>query len=704
MKKYLLFLALIGNLTLTAQTWTGSAGDNLWASGGNWSGGVAPTSSSNVVFSSSPAANVTLPSGNTTIGNISLTGTTTVTLIGPAAVTTLTLSSGTSNIASNCILAFQGNSGTNTASLAFSSGSLTVASGGTLRCNVNSFVASTTTSQLNFQAGSTFNLNRAGGEFPIGTYAPTSLSSWKPLSGTVASVPNFKMSSSTGSYGNVEFDVDLASTGRAFASTSAPDITMNDLTFTRTANAALAPGELRISNSTPAAGYVLWTVNGNLTITAAAKLGIMTGTTGSARLVVKGTITNNGAIVSGVPTDPNIAELQMDGTATPYVSGVAIGNNVTVVLNYPSGLTLSQSVTYPKVRLVGKVILGNNNFTISQTGNNLVTGTGISAYFVTNGTGKLILPYVLAGSNRTFHVGASDAANDYSQVNITTSSSATDGSIGVRVFSGNSVSSTNGKVLRTWDITSETGSGHTVSALTFNFREDQCQAGFNFSSTADIYHNGAALAGATGLTIGGTSPSRNIAATGLTLTSFSPFTVVSSVVVPVELTYFKGKNTEGGNLLTWQTAQEQNNSHFDIERSADGSTFHTIGQTKGKGTTAYTSDYNFTDNNPFPIAYYRLRQVDFSGKTTLSQVITLKSTAKNGAKIYPSVTSDFLMVDLPANTEAATAMVTDLLGRPVLRQNVVVGQQISVSNLTSGQYFITIEAKGLKTTARFIKN
>jgi hypothetical protein len=53
--------------------------------------------------------------------------------------------------------------------------------------------------------------------------------------------------------------------------------------------------------------------------------------------------------------------------------------------------------------------------------------------------------------------------------------------------------------------------------------------------------------------------------------------------------------TGNDNLLTWQTASEVNNSHFNIERSTNGSTFHSIGQVKGNNKP---SCYQYVDENP----------------------------------------------------------------------------------------------------------
>lgn len=68
----------------TTTTWTGSAGDGLWATSGNWDNGVPNATSHIAVFSSN--ATVTTPASDLTIGALRVTGTANVTLA-PTALT-----------------------------------------------------------------------------------------------------------------------------------------------------------------------------------------------------------------------------------------------------------------------------------------------------------------------------------------------------------------------------------------------------------------------------------------------------------------------------------------------------------------------------------------------------------------------------------------------------------------------------------------
>ena len=50
--------------------------------------------------------------------------------------------------------------------------------------------------------------------------------------------------------------------------------------------------------------------------------------------------------------------------------------------------------------------------------------------------------------------------------------------------------------------------------------------------------------------------------------------------------------------LEWVTATEENNSHFEIQRSVNGDIWETLGQLNGMGNTLSITTYNFVDVEP----------------------------------------------------------------------------------------------------------
>ncbi|WP_040481764.1 hypothetical protein [Mariniradius saccharolyticus] len=121
-------------------------------------------------------------------------------------------------------------------------------------------------------------------------------------------------------------------------------------------------------------------------------------------------------------------------------------------------------------------------------------------------------------------------------------------------------------------------------------------------------------------------------------------------ILPVDFAGFDAKFDGQTNAvnLTWSTAKEWNNSHFEIERSIGGiADFKKIGEVAGKGWSDDLSNYAHVDNtlpNGKAIAYYRIRQVDFDGKSSISKVISIQTQVVNETKsawqAYPNPVRD----------------------------------------------------------------
>lgn len=100
--------------------------------------------------------------------------------------------------------------------------------------------------------------------------------------------------------------------------------------------------------------------------------------------------------------------------------------------------------------------------------------------------------------------------------------------------------------------------------------------------------------------------------------------------LPIELLKFDAKRKERFVDLIWETASEKNNNFFTVERSIDGLFFTPIGNLSGAGNSSYTKKYKLIDSSPVldKISYYRLKQTDFDGTYTYSDIVSVKPNAK----------------------------------------------------------------------------
>jgi hypothetical protein len=158
--------------------------------------------------------------------------------------------------------------------------------------------------------------------------------------------------------------------------------------------------------------------------------------------------------------------------------------------------------------------------------------------------------------------------------------------------------------------------------------------------------------------------------------------------LPVAWLSFTGFYKNNAVELEWRTATELNNKGFEVERSADGAQFESIGFVNGNGTTNEAHTYTFEDVKPHqPLTYYRLRQVDFDGKADYSQTIVLKNkTAQNGIVFYPNPAQNELNIQSDSPT---TVKIIDAVGKLLQTIAVEIGTQtINISTLPAGVYYL----------------
>jgi trimeric autotransporter adhesin len=188
----------------------------------------------------------------------------------------------------------------------------------------------------------------------------------------------------------------------------------------------------------------------------------------------------------------------------------------------------------------------------------------------------------------------------------------------------------------------------------------------------------------------------------------------NAVTLPVELVSFTGRYANAACLLNWSTASETGNSHFVVERSADGRSFTAIGAvpshyTGGNTLTAYT----FTDGHPVNgHNFYRLQQVDKDGNYSYSAIVLVDATAAfvQGLKVNPNpVTSNLVAQFTAAGNELLTVKVYTAEGREVLvsHYNCAAGDNrllLQTVQLSRGTYFLVLSRPNQRVgEARFVK-
>lgn len=109
----------------------------------------------------------------------------------------------------------------------------------------------------------------------------------------------------------------------------------------------------------------------------------------------------------------------------------------------------------------------------------------------------------------------------------------------------------------------------------------------------------------------------------------------SIVLLPVELTSFTGHCRNKDNILQWETASENNNDYFLLEKMSNSGEFEVVGKVNGVGNSYYTSNYEWVDDdNSGVVNYYRLRQIDYNGRSTAFNEISVDQTCTSENVFY----------------------------------------------------------------------
>jgi len=192
----------------------------------------------------------------------------------------------------------------------------------------------------------------------------------------------------------------------------------------------------------------------------------------------------------------------------------------------------------------------------------------------------------------------------------------------------------------------------------------------------------------------------------------------SSITLPIKLLSFEANKNGDKVDLKWVTAVEINNDHFNLERSQDGIHFESIQELPGAGNSNYNITYNATDNAPlFGNSIYRIKQTDFDGKFTYSEMRYINNQNSNPVKTFsitdigPNPFSSKVQLTVSESLSGPTTIqLSDMTGRVVYSNTSAVEEgknTIVVSDLPelpAGNYLLMVSNQNATETKRLIHN
>lgn len=196
--------------------------------------------------------------------------------------------------------------------------------------------------------------------------------------------------------------------------------------------------------------------------------------------------------------------------------------------------------------------------------------------------------------------------------------------------------------------------------------------------------------------------------------SFSTFYFANAAsTLPFQLIRFAGMPHGEASKIHWIVSEEENIQGYELERSTNNLQFESIAQLAAKRTSSGRINYQYADAFAARLAnvvYYRLKIKNADGHYRYSQIIRINfGNSDLLVRITPNPAVDIANVQIKTlKEETASIRLIDQTGRIVLQQklHLVKGwnvQQLNISKLPAGLYFIEVHAPSFNQKQKLLK-
>lgn len=174
--------------------------------------------------------------------------------------------------------------------------------------------------------------------------------------------------------------------------------------------------------------------------------------------------------------------------------------------------------------------------------------------------------------------------------------------------------------------------------------------------------------------------------------------------LPVKFTGFSVSKQNSRALVQWSTASEVNNQGFDVLRSANGSSWESIAFINSLGSNG--ASYTYTDAQPLTGKnYYRIRQKDFDGKTSVSEIRFVDFQKQGYIQLAANPVQTELKLNTDLNFENAQLNIYNAGGQLIKKELINGTGQISIllGIDNPGTYIAEIMNGSSRQSIRFVK-
>ncbi len=255
----------------------------------------------------------------------------------------------------------------------------------------------------------------------------------------------------------------------------------------------------------------------------------------------------------------------------------------------------------------------------------------------------------------------------------------------------------------TWTVANTTAAPINAANVNIYLSVDSGRT-FPYTIASNVPNNGSAS-----VTIPGVLPASNKARVKVKAANNVFFQInrsnitINVVPLPVTLQSFQASLKGCDVQLNWTVADMKGFSHFELERSGNGSTFMPVASIAGTTSLAYNyTDKPAKDGN----YYYRLKMKDVDGSFTYSSVIEVRLACQgqHSVAVFPNPGKDIITIQ--SNGTAVEAVVLAANGQLVRKQKLTAQSAVSmdISGLAHGIYLLQItHTDGTRNVLKLIK-
>ena len=186
-------------------------------------------------------------------------------------------------------------------------------------------------------------------------------------------------------------------------------------------------------------------------------------------------------------------------------------------------------------------------------------------------------------------------------------------------------------------------------------------------------------------------------------------------ILPIRLNSFAATNNHSSVLLNWQTAYEQQTSHFNLQRSTNGIDFGNVTTVQAKGSPTTETNYQYDDITVRDLkgvdhVFYRLEMVDKDGLNDFSSIVQVQLDKQPQELIIlrNPVVEDLQLQFNSSTKENAQLIVSDaggmqLMIKPIGLSIGTISTAIKFNTFPPGTYYVTLVSSQGKQSRSFIK-